>query len=208
MLFLNGILWSPLLSLVFTMDFLLRYCPIHRSLYKHMVVGCQLCPTLCDPMDCSPPGPSGHGISQARMLEWIAISFSRGSSWLRDQTCISCIAGEFFTTEPPGKPTTVYLKLKIKVKVKLLSHVWLFVTPWTVAYQAPPSMGFSRQEYWSGLPFPSPRDLPDPGIKPRSPALEAKSLPSQPPGRWYILSLKLISINFNCIWKVCFFTPL
>ena len=159
-------------------------------------------------MGCSPPGSSGHGISQARMLEWIAISFSRGSSWLRDQTCISCIAGEFFTTEPPGKPTTVYLKLKIKVKVKLLSHVWLFVTPWTVAYQAPPSMEFSRQEYWSGLPFPSPRDLPDPGIKPRSPALEAKSLPSQPPGRWYILSLKLISINFNCIWKVCFFTPL
>ena len=51
------------------------------------------------------------------------------------------------------------------------SRVWLFVTPWTVAHQAPPSMGFSRQEYWSGLPFPSPGNLPDPGIKPRSPAL-------------------------------------
>ena len=51
-----------------------------------------------------------------------------------------------------------------KVKVKLLSHVQLFVTPWTVAYHAPPSMGFSRQEYWSGLPFPSPEDLPNPGI--------------------------------------------
>ena len=58
-----------------------------------------------------------------------------------------------------------------KVKVKLLSHVQLFATPWTVAYQAPLSMGFSRQEYWSGLPFPSPGDLPNPGIKPRSPAL-------------------------------------
>ena len=58
-----------------------------------------------------------------------------------------------------------------KVKVKLLNHVRLFVTPWTVAYQAPPSMGFSRQEYWSGLPFPFPGDLPDPGIKPGSPAL-------------------------------------
>ena len=58
-----------------------------------------------------------------------------------------------------------------KVKVKSLSHVQLFVTPWTVAHQAPLSMGFSRQEYWSGLPFPSPRDLPDPGIEPRSPAL-------------------------------------
>ena len=57
------------------------------------------------------------------------------------------------------------------VKVKSLSHLKLFATPWTVAYQAPPSMGFSRQECWSGLPFPSPGDLPDPGIKPRSPAL-------------------------------------
>ena len=52
------------------------------------------------------------------------------------------------------------------MKVKSLSHIQLFATPWTVAYQAPPSMGFSRQEYWSGLPFPSPGDLPDPGIEP------------------------------------------
>ena len=55
--------------------------------------------------------------------------------------------------------------------VKSFSYVCLFATPWTVAYQAPPSMGFSRQEYWSGLPFPSPRDLPNLGLKPRSPAL-------------------------------------
>ena len=61
---------------------------------------------------------------------------------------------------------------------KLLSHVWLFVIPWTVACQAPLSMGFSRQEYRSGLPFPSPGDLPNPGIEPRSPALQAGSLPS------------------------------
>ena len=61
----------------------------------------------------------------------------------------------------------------VKVKVKSLSSVQLFVTPWTVAYQAPPSMGFSRQEYRSGLPFPSPGDLPDPGIEPGSPALQA-----------------------------------
>ena len=71
----------------------------------------------------------------------------------------------------------------VKVKVKLLSHVRLFVTPWTVAYQASPSMGFSRQEYWSGLPFPSPVDLPDPGIKPWSPALQADALTSEPPGK-------------------------
>ena len=69
-------------------------------------------------------------------------------------------------------------------EVKLLSRVRLIATPWTVAYEAPPSMGFSRQEYWSGLPFPSPGDLPDPGIEPRSPALQADTLPSEPPGKF------------------------
>ena len=68
-------------------------------------------------------------------------------------------------------------------QVKSLSRVRLFVTPWTVAHQAPLSMGFSRQEYWSGLPFPSPGDLPDPGIKPRSPALQADALTSETPGK-------------------------
>ena len=68
-------------------------------------------------------------------------------------------------------------------EVKSLSHVRLFATPWTVAYQAPPFMGFSRQGYWSGLPFPSPGDLPDPGIEPGSPALEADALTSEPPGK-------------------------
>ena len=70
-----------------------------------------------------------------------------------------------------------------KVKWKSLSHVQLFATLWTVAHQALLSMGFSRQEYWSGLPFPSPGDLPDAGIKPRSSALRAASLPSEPPGK-------------------------
>ena len=69
-----------------------------------------------------------------------------------------------------------YIKWKVKVKVKLFSRVRLFATPWTVAQQAPPSMGFSRQEYWSGLPFPSPGDLPNPGIEPRSPAIQANAL--------------------------------
>ena len=67
--------------------------------------------------------------------------------------------------------------------VKSLSRVRLLVTPWTVAYQAPPSMGFSRQECWNGLPFPSPGDLPGPGIEPGSPALRADALPSEPPGK-------------------------
>ena len=73
--------------------------------------------------------------------------------------------------------------MSMKVKVKSLSRVQLFATPWTVAHQAPPSMGFSRQEYWSGLPSLSPGDLPDPGIEPRSPALQADALPSEPPGK-------------------------
>ena len=66
---------------------------------------------------------------------------------------------------------------------KSLSHVRLFATPWNVAYQTLPSMGFSRQEYWSGLSFPSPEHLPDPGIEPGSPALQADALPSEPPGK-------------------------
>ena len=66
------------------------------------------------------------------------------------------------------------------MKVKSLSSVLLFSTPWTVAHQAPLSMGFSRQEYWSGLPFPSLGDLPDPGIEPRSPALQEDALTSEP----------------------------
>ena len=84
----------------------------------------QLWPTVCDPIDGSPPGSAILGILQARTLGWVAISFSNAWKW--------------------------------KVKVKSLSHVWLFATRWTAAYQAPPSMGFSRQEYWSGLPLPSP----------------------------------------------------
>ena len=84
----------------------------------------QSCPTLCDPIDGSPPGSPFPGILQARSLEWVAISFSSAWKW--------------------------------KVKVKSLSQVRPSATPWTAAYQAPPSMGFSRQEYWSGVPLPSP----------------------------------------------------
>ena len=76
-----------------------------------------------------------------------------------------------------------YHKVKGKGKVKSLSHVRLFATPWTITYQAPLSMGFSRQEYWSRLPFPSPGDPSNPGIEPRSPALQADTLLSEPPGK-------------------------
>ena len=80
-------------------------------------------------------------------------------------------------------------------EVKLLSRVWLFATPWTVAYQAPPSMGFSRQEYWTGLPFLSPGDLPKPGIEPGFPTLQTDALPSEPPSKWWLLRIP-------CIFKV------
>ena len=83
----------------------------------------QSCPTLCDPIDSSPPGFLVPGIFQARTLEWVAISCSNAWMW--------------------------------KVKVKSLSRVQLCATPWSAAYRAPPSMGFSRQEYWSGVPLPS-----------------------------------------------------
>ena len=78
------------------------------------------------------------------------------------------------------------------MKVKLLSRVRLFATPWTVAYQAPPSMGFSTQECWSGLPFPSLGDFPDPGIEPGSPTLQADALPSEPPD----------CVDHNKLWKI------
>ena len=77
----------------------------------------------------------------------------------------------------------IVLHCVIIVKVKLLSRVRLFATPWTVAYQAPQSMEFSRQEYWSGVPLPSPGDLPNPGTELESPALQADTLASEPPGK-------------------------
>ena len=86
----------------------------------------QSCPTLCDPIDGSPPGSPIPGILQARILEWVDISFSNAWKW--------------------------------KVKVKSLSRVRLSATSWTAAYQVPPSMGFSRQEYWNGVPLPSPKE--------------------------------------------------
>ena len=100
------------------------------------------------------------------------------------------------------------LKDTYALEGKLLSSVQLFGTPWTVAYQAPPSMGFSRQEYWSGLPFPSPGDLPNPGIEPKSeiepgsPALQADALTSEPPGKPNLDSI-LKSRDITLPTKIC-----
>ena len=93
----------------------------------------------------------------------------------------------FATTshEQPSSHTSISIS---SLCVSLLSRVQLFATPWIVAYEAPPSMGFSRQEYWSGLPFPSPGDLP---IEPGSPALQTDALPSKPPGKPLLSSQQL-----------------
>ena len=126
----------------------------------------------CDPTDYSPSGSPVHGILQARILEWVAMPSSRGSSPPRDRTLVllsPALAGGLFTTSATreGLPHVLLLRLS------RFSRVRLCATPWTVALQAPLSMGFSRQEYWSGLPFPSPGDLPNPGIKPASPVSPA-----------------------------------
>ena len=118
-------------ALILVFSFLLSLglvCSFHRSFRCKASLAAakslQSCLTLCNPIDCSPPGCSIPGILQARTLEWVDISFSNAWKWT--------------------------------VKVKSLSHVRLSATPWTAAYQAPPSMEFSKQEYWSGSPVPYP----------------------------------------------------
>ena len=124
----------------------------------------QSCPTLCNPMVCSLPGSSMYGIFQARILEWVALSFFK--------ECLAAAAAKSLQScrtlcdpRDSSPPIPVILQSrtlewvaisfsnawKWKVKVKSRSRVWLLATPWTAAYQAPPSMGFSRQEYWSGV---------------------------------------------------------
>ena len=150
--------------------------------------------TLCDPMGCSSPGFPVHGILQARILQWVAISFSKESSRPWDRTCVSavsCIGTRFFFT------TSVTLETKSHLQQRyscgggggLVNKVCpTLATPWIVALLAPLSMGFPRQEYWGGLPFPSPGDLPDPGIEPGSPALQVNSFPTEPPGKQCLLT--------------------
>ena len=162
----------------------------HNNLRAKWVKVIQSCPTLCDPV-----AYTVHGILQARILEWVAIPFSGGSSQPRNQTQVSHIADGFFTSwatrEALKRLEVPWLKRLStsactnirKWKYQSLSHVQLFATPWTVARQPPLSMGFSRQEYWSGYPFPSPGNLWDSGIKPRFLALQADPFLSKPPGK-------------------------
>ena len=158
------------------------------------------CLILHDPMDYSPPGSFIHGILHARILEWVAIPFSRGSSQSRDRSQVSCIAGQIFTTwatRDLSKTMCLHIILNLRGYFEFdflffksmlylhtltgvisvmccaqsLSGVRLFATPHTVALQASLSMEFSRQKYWSELPCPPPGDLPNPGTEPGSPTL-------------------------------------
>ena len=140
------------------------------------------CLILWDPMDCSLPPSFIHGIFQAGILEWVAIFYSRDlSSPGIELTFMAspALAGRSCPTTPPGKP---YL-LSCVLYTYSLSCVLHFVTPWTVALQAPLSMGFLQEESWSGVPWPPPGDLPNPGMEPRSLTLQADSFPSEPPGK-------------------------
>ena len=205
-------------------------------------------------MDCSPLDSSVHGILQTRILQWVAVPFSRESSRPRDRTCISHIAGRFFTIwatkEAPFytwqciyvnatlsiHPTLLFLHIHVHVSVlyicvsflsrqidssvlffldstyhilmhicqnRLFKKLKQYLPPGSRAYQAPLSVGFSRQEYWSGLPFPSPGDLPNPGIEPRYPALQADALPSEPPGKPITIDHRWAQI---LIWLLLRFT--
>ena len=130
----------------------------------------QSCPALCDPMECSPPGSSVHGIS--RQEYWMGchdllhgIFSTQGSN-----LCLLCLLHWQVDSLPLNYLQSPYT---YKCVLSCFSCIRLFATLWTVAHQAPLSMGFSRQEYWSGLPCPPPRHLPNPGIKPASPVSPA-----------------------------------
>ena len=119
----------------------------------------QSCPTLCDPIDGSPPGSPVPGILQARTLEWVAISFSNAWNWkvkVKSLSRVRLLATPW-TAAYQAPPSMGFSRQEYwLLLLSRFSRVRLSETPWTAAYQAYPSMGFSRQEHWSGLPFPSP----------------------------------------------------
>ena len=135
-------------------------------------------------MDCSPLVSSIRGISQARILGWVAISFSRRSFWPWDRTRISCFVRGFFIAKPPWRRLTM----------KSLSRVWFFATPWSVAHQAPPFMEFFQASvlYWVAISFSKgssrPRD------QTQVSHIVGRFFPSEPPGKQ---TMSLIPFNFN-----------
>ena len=131
-----------------------------------------------------------YGFSTSHIWMW---ELDHKEGWVPKNWCFSTVVLERTLQSSldwkeikPFNPKGNQPWILIGSEVKSLSRVWLFATPWIVAYQAPQSMEFFRQDYWSGLPFPSPGNLPDPGIEPGSPALQADALPSEPPGSPFI----------------------
>ena len=143
------------------------------------------CPTLCDPMDCSPLSSSVHGDAPEY---WSGLSFPSPGDLpdpgIKPESLE--LQADSLPSELPGKPHVSNNNSLHLLCAQMLSHVWLLVTPWTIARQALLSMGFSRQEYWSGFPFPPPGELPDSGIEPGSPALQAGCLTTEPPGKSHV----------------------
>ena len=143
-------------------------------------------------MDWSPPGSSVHGILQAGILEWVAITSSRGSSPPRDQTHAPALR----------------VQSRSPCCCLIAKSCLTLVTPWTVAHQAPLSMGFPRQENWNGWPFPSPGDLSDPGIELLSPVLEGDILSTGQPENLfeticlaYVLEEEEIFSFYQSLWE-------
>ena len=171
-------------------------------------------PTLLDTRECSLLGSSVHEIFQARIMEWVAIFLSRGSSQPRDWTLISSLlhsqAGSL-SLAPPGM-TSGYLMFSNSKNSFCISSIESESVSHSVVSDSMGfhelsllSMEFSRQEYWNGLPFPSPGDLPEPGINPGSPALQANSLASEPPGKPLIMHYFVFDVWNNCVefyWKI------
>ena len=147
-----------------------RYCPltIHMLRVRHLVLFLHWCPVRETETWLLQKGRKGYSKRQlsakAKMQTMKLLTFSLRQHWFQSNV------------RRPQRTVS-------EVEVELLNSIRLFATPWTVAHQAPLSMGFSRQEYWSGLPFPSPGDLPNPGIEPGSPILQADALPSELPGK-------------------------
>ena len=166
----------------------LRPC-LQPSAVLCMCLAAQLCLPLCNPMDCRPPGSSVCEILQARTLECVAMPSSRGSSWLRNWTYVSCvsgIAGSFFYSAP----TRYIIHSFSSPNEVLTSCPSCFLVAKScptlcdpMDYRLSLSVGFPRQEYWSRLPFATPGDLLDPGIKPRSPALASGFFTTEPLGK-------------------------
>ena len=154
---------------------ILCFSILNISKVKVKVLVAQWCPTLFDPVDCSPSYPCVPGILQVRILEWVTMTFSRDLPHPEIKARSPHCKQVLYHLSQLGSPNISEVKSLIRVR--------LFATPWTVTYQASLSMGFSRKEYWSGLLFPSPGDLPDPGIEPGFPALETDALTSEPPGK-------------------------